>query len=203
MKKINLLLIGFICLFLNSCASYTIASYSVGLQSVESPVDAKKQFGETKIVNFTEGDQTKYRYEDDFIEIAWLVLPTKFHFTLKNKTGHTIKINWDDISYVDINGQTSKVMHSGIKYTDRNQSQASTTVPKEASITDVLIPTNNVFFNGSWQESLLIPSIYKSEEAYKTEAPSYVGKNMKIMMPIMIENIQNDYSFEFKIEKLK
>ena len=124
MKKIFVLLLGF-GLLMQSCGSLTsyMASYSVGLSSVESPADAKQQFGETKVVSFTdEQGIDKYRYEDDFIEVIWYVSATQFNFDLKNKSGHTIKINWDDISYVDINGSAGRVMHAGVKFAEKNNS---------------------------------------------------------------------------------
>lgn len=183
-----------------------MASYSVGLSSVESPADAKLQFGETKVVSFIdEQGIDKYRYEDDYIEVVWTVSATQFHFDLKNKSDYTIKINWDDISYVDINASAGRVMHAGIRYVDRNNSQPPTSIPKNATITDVLIPTDNVFLNtgayGGWQTKNLIPSFYKSQDALNQYAESYVGKKMKILMPIVIESVQNDYTFEFNIDK--
>ena len=185
--------------------SYT-AKYDVSLATVESPTDAKAQFGETKVASFTEGNVNKYRYEDDFIDIVWYVSSTQFNFTLKNKSNHTIKINWDDISYVDYEGSTGRVMHSGVKYNERNNSQPASTVPKGASISDILLPTDNVYFTsgqyGGWNEKHLIPSIYQTQEAFANGANAYVGKTMKILMPIMIENVQNDYTFEFKINSL-
>lgn len=33
-------------------------------------------------------------------------------------------------------------------------------------------------------------------------ATGHVGKTMTVMMPIMIENLQNDYTFTFNIDKL-
>ena len=97
-------------------------------------------------------------------------------------------------------------MHSGVKYTDRNASQPSTTVPKGASITDILLPTDNVYYvsgqYGGWRESYLIPCVYQTQEAFNTSAPEMVGKTMTIMMPIIIENVQNDYSFTFNIDEL-
>ncbi len=185
--------------------SYT-ALYDVALASVESPADAKAQFGETKVVSFKEGEVSKYRYEDDYIDIVWYVSTKQFNFTLKNKSNHTIKINWDDISFVDYNGSVGRVMHAGVKYTDRNSSQPASTVPKNASITDILLPTDNVYYisgqYGGWQEKMLIPSIYKTPQDFAAGANSYVGKTMKILMPIMIENVQNDYTFEFNIASL-
>ncbi len=193
---------------LSSCGlfrSYT-ANYSVGLSTVESPANAKQQFGETKVVTFDEEGISKYRYEDDYIDIVWYVGLKQFNFTLKNKSGHTLKINWDDVSYVDTKGQVGRVMHAGVKYVDRNNSQPSTTVPRGASISDILLPTDNVYYvsgqYGGWRENYLIPCVYQSQEAFNANAPTLVGKTMTILMPILIENVQNDYTFTFNIDKL-
>ena len=193
---------------LSSCGALTsyVASYSVGLSAVESPKDAKQQFGETKVVNFDDNGISKYRYEDDYINIVWYVGAKQFNFTLNNKSGHSLKINWDDISFVDITGQVGRVMHSGVKYNERNNSQPATTVPKGASLSDLLLPTENVYYvsgqYGGWRERYLIPCVYKTSEDFNKEASSYVGKTMTIMMPIMIENVQNDYTFTFNIDQL-
>jgi len=203
----KLALISLVGMMFTSCGmlkSY-IANYDVSLASVESPADAKAQFGETKVATFQDGEINKYRYEDDYIDIVWYVSYKEFNFTLKNKSNHTIKINWDDISYVDYNGRTGRVMHSGVKYTDRNNSQPATTIPKGASLTDILLPTDNVTFLsslGSWNEGRLIPGVYNTKEEFSTKAPTYVGKTMRILMPILIENIQNDYTFEFRVNTL-
>ncbi len=208
MKKISLLSMIAAGLLFSSCGAFKsyVASYSIGLTAVESPADAKQQFGETKVVTFDEGGINKYRYEDDYIDIVWYVGLKQFNFTLKNKSGHTLKINWDDVSYVDVKGQVGRVMHSGVKYADRNSSQPATTVPKGASISDILLPTDNVYYvsgqYGGWRESYLVPCVYKTPEAFNSEAPTLVGKTMTVMMPIMIENVQNDYTFTFNIDKL-
>lgn len=208
MKKIHLLLLVMGACLLSSCGAFKsyIASYSVGLSAVESPADAKQQFGETKVVTFDEEGVSKYRYEDDYINIVWYVGSKQFNFTLNNKSGHSLKINWDDISFVDTKGQVGRVMHSGVKYSERNNSQPATTVPKGASISDILLPTENVYFvsgqYGGWRENYLLPCVYQTPEAFNAGASSLVGKTMTIMMPIMIENVQNDYTFTFNIEKL-
>ena len=208
MKKINYVYCLVLGLFFSSCGSFKsyIASYSVGLSAVESPKDAKQQFGETKVVNFNEDGINKYRFEDDYIDIVWYVGDKQFNFNLKNKSGHRLKINWDDISFLNINGNVGRVMHSGVKYADRNSSQPATTIPKGANISDLLLPTDNVYYvsgqYGGWREKYLIPCRYQTPEAFNDEASTYVGKTMTIMMPILIENVQNDYTFTFNIDKL-
>lgn len=186
------------------CASQKSASYNVSLSSVESPADAKVQFGETKVASFLDGSINKYTYEDDYIKITWFVDNRQFNFTLYNKSNHTIKINWDDISYVDYNGQTGRVMHSGVKYTEKNNSQPSSMIPKGASLSDILLPTENVYLvagqYGGWRENPLIPSVFDKNTDIATAAGAFVGKTMTILMPIYLENVQNDYIFTFNID---
>ena len=209
MKKTLLFALTLIGLLLTSCGTTYMATYDVTLAKVESPADVKKNFGETKVVLVNEDNVNKYRYEDDYIDIIWYVGTTNLYFTLKNKSGHSIKINWDDISFVDINGTVGRVMHNGVKFIDRNNSQPATTIPNGAKIDDVLIPTENVYYisptrytSGGWNKKNLIPSFYKSKEAMDAGAGSYVGKTMKVLMPISVEGVQNDYTFEFEISQL-
>ena len=80
---------------MTSCGAFKsyVADYSIGLKTVESPANAKQQFGDTKVVNFQDGTTNKYRYEDDYINIVWYVGSKQFNFDLTNKSGHTLKIN--------------------------------------------------------------------------------------------------------------
>ena len=50
----------------------------------------------------------------------------------------------------------------------------------------------------------LTTELYTSNDrfGFNAEASGYVGKTMTVMMPIMIENVQNDYTFTFNIDKL-
>lgn len=190
MKKKSILVILAVAIIANSCGSMSM--FPVRLLSVESPKDARQTFGETNIVNMKEGKTDKSRYEDDFIEIVWSVSRKQFNFELKNKSNHTIRINWDDISYVDTKGKVGRVMHNGVKYIERNNSQPSTSVPRGATISDLLLPTDNVYnINGYWFEKNLISTDYNERQGKKT---------MSVLMPIMIENVQNDYVFVFEVE---
>lgn len=204
MKKI--FCYGFLFVLLASCSS--VAYYSMGLQKVESPQNARQQFGETKVVSITEGGVEKYRYEDDFIRVTWFVLPKQFSFNLRNKSNHTIKINWDDISMIDIYGNAKRVIHSGVKYIEKNNSQPPTNIPKGAAIDDILIPSENISWSydpwtgSGWQTAYLLPCVYKNDSLKNASAQHLIGKTMSIMMPIMIENTQNDYVFTFSVDKL-
>lgn len=204
-KLLHSLLFGGLVLAFTSCVY--VAHYTVSLNKVECPEDTKTPFGNTKIYDFKEAGITHYRFEDDYIAISWYVDETSFHFSLTNKSGKTLKINWDDISYVDMEGQAGRVMHSGVKYSERNNAQPSTTIPKGATLSDRLIPTQNIYsetdilFGGvNWFEKHLFPRKEElSEDAAKANVAQYEGKTMAILMPILIENVPNDYLFTFQI----
>ena len=196
MKRIIFCLFVLTAIYFASCAPVkSSADYAVSLIEVESPKDAKIQYGETKVVNFEEGGIGKYRYEDDYINIVWYVETTKLHFALMNKTPHTLRINWDDISYVNHLGQVERVVHSGIEWHNINHPQPPTNIPAGAGIKDILVPINC---------GAIVPYVYNTPEDFNAEngAISYVGKILKVMMPIMIENVQNDYVYTFRIDEL-
>lgn len=178
--------------------------YNVNLNSVERPVNVKEQFGETTVVYFSDLVEPQNSYEDDYIAISWYVDDRQFNFELLNKSNHTIMINWDDISYVDYNGRTIRVMHAGVKYIDKNASQPSTMLPKGAILSDVLIPTNNIKYNDGmfvgWSEGKLIPSLYEDKKEIESLTSQYIGKTLTILMPLYIKNVQNDYIFTFSID---
>ena len=188
-----------------SCASlFTTTSYDVSLKSVESPANAKIKFGETKVVKVEQDDLSKYQYEDDFIKIFWYVSSSQFNFEITNKSEHTMKLSWDDMSYVDENGKTNRVMHSGVKYTERNNSQPASVLPKNASLSDLLLPTDNVYYSSSsyssgWIEKALFPNYKSQEEAQNSPA---LGKTVRVVFPVIIQDVVNEYIFEFSVDSV-
>ena len=192
-------------MLLVSCGSlFKVTTYDVSLSSVESPADAKEKYGETKVVKVEQEGLSKYQYEDDYIKIFWYVSSTQFNFDLTNKSDYTMKLNWDDMAYVDEDGNTKRVMHSGVKYTDRNSSQPASILPKNASLSDVLLPTDNVYFvsgsYGGWRESSLFPRYSTNEEAQASPA---LGKKVRIIFPIVIQDVVNEYVFGFSVGSVK
>jgi len=188
---------------LTSCVSMTFmtTTYDVELKNVEVPLDAKQQFGESKIVTLSENEITKYTYEDDFVLFTWFVSSTQFHFLLKNKTNHSIKIPWDDIAYINPDGESKRVIHSGIKLIDRNNAQAPSVVAKNSTLNDILIPSDNIYYVSEfgWGEENLFGR-YNSQEAAHTS--KYIGATVSILFPIIIENVTNEYTFQFEIKDI-
>ena len=178
--------------------------YILNLIEVERPADAQKRYGNSKIDSFEEEGKRKISFEDNMINIIWLPTDEEFSFILKNKTNNSIKIVWDEAVFVDENGSNSKVMHSGVKYIDKNNSQPPTIVMKNSSVNDIIVPTEHIYYSsgryGGWRTLSLISNTASSKEKLDELIASKVGKTVHILLPLQIEETINEYIFTFKID---
>ena len=206
-------------LLIHSCGSSVyMARYDVKLSSVETPTDIKQPYGESRITQILEEANdgknlfllNKYEYADEYIGITWYYNTTQLEFELKNLSGHTLKINWDDISYMDYHGNVSRIMHKGVKYSEREKPQGSISIPKGGRISDIIVPVVNVYFDSGvsglvpaqWKQTAMIPCYYKKKEAMENDIANkvWIGRKIKVLFPIEIEGVKNDYSFEFTVD---
>ena len=207
MKYLKYFCIFMMLFFMIGCMSYR-AIYDITLSEVERPSDAKERYGESRIVKFEEEGKTKYSFEDEMIKIIWIPTSVQFYFTLTNKTSHSIKIEWDEAVYVNESGMSQRVMHSGVKYIDRNNPQPPTTIVRNATISDLILPSDNVYYvsgqYGGWNEKPLFPNVsMTSEQEIMLKAEEYIGKKVQILLPLKIEDVVNEYIFVFSINDVK
>lgn len=85
-------------------------------------------------------------FNDDWISIQWIPTPDGFNFTMINKINTTLSIIWDDSAFINEEGNTSKVMHGGVKFTEKGQSLPPTNIPLLAKIQDVILPVDYCYF---------------------------------------------------------
>ena len=191
MKKI----LGFI-LFLglfSSCSFWT-ANYSIPLTRVEKN-------SENCEVTLNMCEDTSYTFEDENILANWKVLPEAISLKLTNKSDYPIKINPDDISYVDYLGKVNRVTSNNQFYVDKYRVQPNLMIPTHSTWSVNLIPTEK------WGTKGIFPILPGTITTHATPnkkdletAKSYVGKTLGIYVPVIIENERIDYLFEFTID---
>ena len=85
---------------------------------------------------------------------------TKISFEVTNDSDSPIEILWNDSSFVNLDRKAGRIMHEGMKFSTRDQPQPNTTIPPQAKIEDVTIPTQNVHLVegrfGGWVTSLIL-----------------------------------------------
>ena len=164
--------------------------YHSTLVKVEKPENSFERYGNVKTID--DKGVTKYTFEDDYISIIIFAGDSHLNFKLDNKTMNSMKIVWDDAVFVDNNGSSSKIMHSGIKYNEKENPQVATTIIGGASLEDTVCPTSIVRYDSD-QKEWIIDKLY----------PKSISKGVKqfrLMLPIQIKDVVNEYVFIFDVE---
>lgn len=160
------------------------------LSQVEKPSNPAIRYGKTTVV---EDDKkvSKYSYVDNVIDILIFGSSKQFDFILKNVSDNSIKVVWNEAVFVNFDGSTSKVMHVGTKYSQREADQPATTIIKGAKIEDLAAPNCNVRYSDALKE-WVTDSMYPS-------APAQTPGQLRLMLPIQIKEVINEYIFVFDV----
>lgn len=169
------------------------------LVNVEKPIDDQSKFSEIKTIDVQGEQNRKYSYEDENISIVWFISRYGFSFELKNKNQFSFKIPWDEMSYVDIYGKSNRLIHTGVKYADRNEAQPISIVPRNSTLEDLLTPSDNIFYLKQWLTRPLIEDLKCLEKAQDS---GVIGKRIQIIFPIQIKDVTNEYTFIFELKDI-
>lgn len=163
--------------------------YRSSLVQVEKPSDEYIRYGETKIVS--QDSITRYSYTDNVIDIIIFGNSKEFSFDLRNVSENSIKVVWNEAVFVSLDGNTSKIMHTGTKYSQKDGDQPSTVIIRGAKISDVAVPTSNVRYS-SWLKEWVTDPMYPKKQGNDGQ--------VRLMLPIQIKETINEYVFVFDIK---
>lgn len=164
--------------------------YVSSLVQVEKPEDSSDRYGNVQTIE--DKGLTKYSFSDELIGIIIFNNGKEFVFNLTNKSQNSIKVVWDDAVFVNIDGASSRVMHSGIKYSQKEAPQPSSTIVRGSSLEDVACPIENVRYSSSLKE-------WVTDSMYP-KYPSSDIKQVSFMLPIQIKEVVNEYLFIFDVK---
>jgi hypothetical protein len=137
-------------------------------------------------------------FEDQAIRMSFLLSDKQIGMVLQNKTQSPIKIDWNNISYVDTSGLAHGVIHTGVRYIERDRPQVPSVIPPAAMIEDAIVPSDHISYtsgtSGGWSSRPLFPSII-------SETDRYIGKSFSIFMPMEFDGAVKNYLFSFRIDR--
>ncbi|MFO1479319.1 MAG: hypothetical protein U1F40_03855 [Turneriella sp.] len=143
---------------------------------------------------------TTSTFEDANIVADFSLFDQAVAVKIKNKTGSAIQVNWDNVSFVDINGKSNRVIHTGIRLMERDKPQAPSIIPPGASLDDEITPVDNIRFEsgqyGGWRTDPLMPPLDENQQ-------KYVGKTLSVFMPLEINGKKKEYNFKIEITGIK
>lgn len=103
----------------------------------------------------------------------------------KNNSESSLKVVWDEAAFVNENNESGRIIHKGVAKGNANESQTPTVVLKGTELSDLIAPVDRL-------DNWLIPHI-------GVQDPKMNGKTVKILLPIEIKGVVNEYIFTFDI----
>ena len=202
MNKLYLLAaLGLIILVLAACASTgegaktkLVTKYDIALVKVVNTTDltgrAKSPVADTTLVN-----KLRYRYEDNLVRTIWSASEAGFELTLYNASDKSIMISWEQGLYLDYDNIGHRLLISSTKDADKDKPQAVSTIAPRGNLVETIGSADHVSQSsvlGVYARSPLLPTDYAS-------AVRYNGKEMKLILPITIDGVVNNYEHTFKV----
>ena len=86
-------------------------------------------------------------YIDEYISITPVVSNPLISLQVKNLHNSSIKILWNETSYVDYTGKAHRIVHKGINPTDKEISHIPTIIPAGSHIEDTVAPIDCITFD--------------------------------------------------------
>lgn len=211
--KNKILLLWTLVLFIGSCSQGVVYNlkYDFILEDVERPTEAAALLGEQKTSITVEQGYT-YSFEDEIIKILWLPSGAMFEFLLVNKTDSPIKVIWNEAAYICEKGDSHKVIHAGIKYSQRNRYKLPSTIEQKSTLKDFIYPADYMSFSdegwverplwsGHWEGKTLLPTSQEGgdPQEFLNSAKNYIGKTIKVLFPIRVKDETYEYTFIFMV----
>lgn len=143
-----------------------------------------------------EGSIENGNYIDENISIGWTTGKQQLSFVIKNRSNSSLKLLWDDMAYVKYK-RTHRVIHRGVKFSQKEQEQPNTVVAKGASYDDILMPADNVKYNEYskfWEADNLDVMFYKSPNDPRNRT-MFENSNFQILFPIIVNGKRVEYTF--------
>lgn len=104
-------------------------------------------------------------YTDSLMSISFEFRDQQVGLTVRNSSPRPLTLEWDKCAYVDAVGTTSRVIHEGVKFIDKQLPQTNSVILSNAFLTDIMVPanyierSNNIYVG--WTIYKLLPTAYR------------------------------------------
>ena len=125
------------------------------------------------------------------------ITPTKDYFSiiLENQSEKSIRLDWNEIVFVDENNNSQSVTHKGIKYVDANKPKLASVIAPNSILDDIIVPTSRLYYSSydyKWKILAILDYVHKNGK-YP------VGTQVKLLIPLIINNVRNEYTFTYDV----
>jgi hypothetical protein len=135
------------------------------------------------------------RFRDKNVSVSFAVGEQGFEMQFENLSPHDVKILWDRAEYTDVGRQTQRLMHSGVRFQDRNNPISDQIVLSRGSVQETVIPISNVYLLPQ-RKGYDIHPLFPLESG---AAAGLKGKSIILFIPVEINRQIIPYNFKIEI----
>jgi hypothetical protein len=198
-KSLIFILLALILLGIIACSGGSkdkmIVKYDVELSMVRKASDITQRY-QAPVADTI--DVVRYAYEDDLFRSIWSASEGGWDLVLYNKSERPLMIDWDEVSYIDVDNIGHSVLSSSTKYSERNEPQTPSVIPRRGNITERLFSATHIYQSstGEWAKRPLWPIDF-------SEAQRYKGKTVRLIIPFSVDGLTAQYEFNFTIKDVR
>jgi hypothetical protein len=138
-------------------------------------------------------------FHDDSIIIQFKFDDAAIQFQLQNISGSDIALDWSKVS-IGIRGRYFAVRHATNFYGDTARA-GSINMPPLGYLRDVVIPRDNIYFNGDkWVELDLLPTTDHRSLQLQESIKKSVGQQVSLILPMVFGSTAMNYEFDFQVD---
>ncbi len=134
-------------------------------------------------------------FRDSAIAISFTVGEQAFQMRFENLTSRNVKILWERAGYTDAAGQTHRIMHSGIRFQDRNNPLPDQVIPPRAAVQEAVIPINKVYYVQQKKTYEIRPLFDLTSDA----AAGLKGRTITLFIPLEMNGVIIPYNYRIQI----
>jgi hypothetical protein len=135
------------------------------------------------------------QFRDATIDVSFMFGDQSFQLRFENLTAQNVKILWERAEYTDTNGQSHRLMHSGVRFQDRNNPIPDQIVPPRSAVQEAVIPISKVYF----VQQKKLYAIRPLFELDTDTAAGLKGKAINLFIPVEVNRAIIPYNFKIEI----
>ena len=135
------------------------------------------------------------RFHDKNLSVSFAVGEQGFEMHFENLSPYDVKILWDRAEYTDVNRQPQRLMHSGVRFPDRNNPIPDQYVLSRSSVQETVIPIGNVYMLPK-RKGYDVHPLFPLESDV---AAGLKGKAVILFIPVEINRQIIPYNFKIEI----
>jgi len=135
------------------------------------------------------------RFRDGKVAVSFVVGEQSFQMRFENLSSYDVKILWERAEYTDENRRTHRLMHSEVRFPDRNNPIPDQFVLSRSSVDEAVIPISKVRMSQQKKGYEISPLFPLESDA----AAALKGKSVILFIPVEINRQIIPYNFKIEI----